>query len=125
MRWSAPGCRSSMTAAIVGESVRGRPHAHREASARVSRTAISGQVAGSRRRGARRAVTRDVRAFEASLARFLEAAPDAMVIAGRDGLIQLVNAQAARLFGYARGELIGQPVERLIPTRFGAAHPQH
>lgn len=52
----------------------------------------------------------------------LEAAPDAMVIAGANGRIVLVNAQAERLFGYGRDELFGEPVERLIPSRFHARH---
>jgi PAS domain S-box-containing protein len=55
----------------------------------------------------------------------LEAAPDAMVIADGQGRIALVNAQAERLFGYARDELVGQPVELLMPARFRAAHPAH
>ena len=52
----------------------------------------------------------------------LEAAPDAMIIAGPDGRIVLVNAQAERLFGYTRDELLGELVERLIPARFQAGH---
>ena len=45
----------------------------------------------------------------------MEAAPDAMVCVDRDGRIALVNAQTERLFGYGRDELIGQPVEMLVP----------
>lgn len=52
----------------------------------------------------------------------LEAAPDAMIIAGPDGRIVLVNAQAEKLFGYTRRELIGELVERLIPTRLQGGH---
>jgi PAS domain S-box-containing protein len=52
----------------------------------------------------------------------LEAAPDAIVIVDQGGRIQLVNAQTERLFDYAREELIGEPVEILIPQRF---HKQH
>jgi PAS domain S-box-containing protein len=55
----------------------------------------------------------------------LEAAPDAMVIAAPDGRIVLVNAQAETLFGYTRGELIGELVERLIPNRLQADHVAH
>lgn len=55
----------------------------------------------------------------------LEAAPDATVIVDRDGKIMLVNAAAERTFGYRREELLGQPVEILVPPRFRARHSQH
>jgi PAS domain S-box-containing protein len=52
----------------------------------------------------------------------LEAAPDGMVIVNNDGVIQLVNAQTEKLFGYARAELIGQKVEMLVPSRYQGRH---
>jgi diguanylate cyclase (GGDEF)-like protein/PAS domain S-box-containing protein len=55
----------------------------------------------------------------------LEAAPDAMVIVNAHGHIALVNAQAERLFGYRRGEIVGQSISELIPRRFRASHRQH
>lgn len=55
----------------------------------------------------------------------VEAAPNAIILAGRDGKIVLVNAQTEKLFGYTRRELLGHPVEMLVPERFRAAHPGH
>jgi two-component system sensor histidine kinase/response regulator len=55
----------------------------------------------------------------------LESAPDAIVGIGRDGRIMVVNAQTEKLFGYARGELLGQSVEMLVPERFRGAHSGH
>jgi len=55
----------------------------------------------------------------------LEAAPDAMVIVGRDGRIALINSQMERLFGYPREQLLGQPVDILVPERYRVAHGEH
>ncbi|MBL9166229.1 MAG: PAS domain S-box protein [Verrucomicrobiales bacterium] len=53
----------------------------------------------------------------------LEAAPDGMVIVDETGKVVLVNSQAELLFGYTRQELLGQPIEILIPQRFRERHP--
>ncbi len=55
----------------------------------------------------------------------LELTPDAIVGVRGDGLIALANAQVEALFGYAREELVGQPLEMLVPERFRAAHRSH
>ncbi len=55
----------------------------------------------------------------------LEAAPDAMIITDHDGRILLVNRQAEVLFGYDRQELVGRPVEVLIPERYRGPHLAH
>ncbi len=66
-----------------------------------------------------------VRASEERFRSLLESAPDAMVIVDSDGQIVLVNEQTERMFGYRRAELLGQPVELLMPERFRASHTRH
>src|SRR6266478_116756 len=55
----------------------------------------------------------------------LESAPDAMVIVDGRGQVAMVNAQAEALFGYAREELVGEPVEQLVPERIRGQHVRH
>lgn len=64
-----------------------------------------------------------LRLSEEWLRRIIDAAPTAMVMINPAGRIELVNAQAEIIFGYTRGEMLGRPVEMLVPERFGAGHP--
>ena len=52
----------------------------------------------------------------------LESAPDSIVIVDRRGRIAIVNQQVEQMFGYRRDELVGQPIEILIPDRFREQH---
>jgi PAS domain S-box-containing protein len=70
-------------------------------------------------------VNRDITARLQSQMALLELAPDAILGIRHDGLIVLVNAQVEALFGYERKELIGQPVEVLVPERLREHHHSH
>ena len=65
------------------------------------------------------------RAAERQFEQLLEFAPDAVVGVDELGVIVLVNRQVERVFGYGRDELIGEPVERLVPERFHTIHVSH
>jgi PAS domain S-box-containing protein len=68
----------------------------------------------------------DITERERAEARFrvaVESSPSGMVIINRAGRIELVNRETERLFGYSRDELIGQPIERLVPDRLRERHP--
>jgi PAS domain S-box-containing protein len=55
----------------------------------------------------------------------IEAAPTGMVMIDRTGAIVLVTAQIESVFGYRRDELLGKPIEMLVPERFRGRHPAH
>lgn len=63
--------------------------------------------------------------IEAKFQGLWEAAPDATLMIGPDGLIQLVNSQTEKLLGYSRDELIGQAIEILVPPRYRTGHPRN
>lgn len=69
----------------------------------------------------RRAVS-GIRDSESRFRGLLESAPDAIVIVDQRGRIELINGQTEKWFGYGRQELIGKPVEQLIPERYRSPH---
>ena len=66
-----------------------------------------------------------VRSSERLFRTLFEFSPDAIVACDQEGRISEVNARVGRMFGYERSELLGQPVEILVPERFRHAHPDH
>jgi PAS domain S-box-containing protein len=65
------------------------------------------------------------RDFHIQYRELLDAAPDGMIVVDQTSTIVFVNIQAEKMFGYSRTELVGKPIDVLIPQRFRAKHPKH
>jgi PAS domain S-box-containing protein len=66
-----------------------------------------------------------LRRSEQQFRSLFEFSPDAIVVTNGEGKIAEVNTQVEKFFGYTRSELLGQPIEILIPERFRATHPNY
>lgn len=53
----------------------------------------------------------------------IEGAPNAMVLIDQSGIIEMLNAQAEKIFGYDRAALLGKSIDILLPERFRHSHP--
>lgn len=71
---------------------------------------------------ARKAAERRIAEQQERLRLVVESSPNGVLTVDAEGRIALVNAQIEKLFGYERDELIGQPVEVLVPVRLREAH---
>src|ERR1700683_4685905 len=60
-----------------------------------------------------------------AIERLFEFSPDAILVSDERGVMRAANPRAEELFGYSSKELIGQPVEMLVPVRFRGGHPRH
>jgi two-component system, LuxR family, sensor kinase FixL len=77
-----------------------------------------------RMRGAALDITKRMQAEE-QFRLVVEAAPSAMIMVNTEGCITLVNTQAEAVFGYSRQELLGRPIETLVPERFRCHHAEY
>jgi two-component system, sensor histidine kinase len=71
---------------------------------------------------------RDIEAGDTSEAYFrhlLQAAPDSMIIVDENGRIAIANDQSEKMFGYSRDELLGKPIEMLLPEGVRERHVGH
>ncbi len=60
-----------------------------------------------------------------SLSVLLNAVPDAVVVADQLGKISFINQQTTQMFGYLQEEMIGQPLEKLMPEQYRETHQHH
>ena len=97
------------------------PDRGQDRAAELSKTNAALQAEIDERRRTEQALMQSRAEFQA----LLESAPDAIVSVDADGRIVLVNSQTEKMFGYSREELLGQPVEVLIPPRYNRAHIHH
>lgn len=67
----------------------------------------------------------DFETLAALAAKVVEASPDAKIVIDENGSVVIFNAQAEFLFGYARSEIEGQPIEKLLPAAIKDIHVAH
>ena len=64
-----------------------------------------------------------VKLTELTFQLIVESSPNAIILVNKEGKVEYINNQSEKLFGYSRSELIGYPVDKLIPQRFMKNHP--
>src|SRR5262245_44590908 len=74
------------------------------------------------RKQAEKALAAERKQSEERFRLVVESSPNAIVMVNARGVIDLVNSQTEKMFGYSREELVGQPVEILVPERFRDQH---
>src|SRR5690349_6464671 len=62
---------------------------------------------------------------QSALTAMLDLSPDALILVNEAGTIMMLNEQTETFFGYSRQELLGQPLEWLLPERLHAVHLAH
>ncbi|MBI3628627.1 MAG: PAS domain S-box protein [Candidatus Rokubacteria bacterium] len=73
----------------------------------------------------RKRIENDLRRTTSRLAGILKMAPDAIIAVDEDQRIVVFSEGAELVFGYAAAEVVGQPVDILLPSRFVEAHRGH
>jgi formate hydrogenlyase transcriptional activator len=106
------------------ETPKGRVHFQTSVSPlRDSRGSIAGIVGIGRDVTERKRAEETLRKSQAMFENLFEHSPDAVLTTDAQGRIVRANARVEKLFGYGREELLGQPVEVLVPERFRDGHP--
>jgi PAS domain S-box-containing protein len=102
---------------VIPTSAKGEIGVLARAFARMS-TEVSEKAASLQRE------TDERRAADEKFRLAVDASPSGLVMSRSDGTIVLINAQAERIFGYERGELLGQSIDRLVPEAFRRHHAE-
>ena len=100
--------------------VRWENHPWRNAQGEIGGIIIFSEVITDRKRD-----EQALRESEARWRALLESAPQGIIASDEGGRIVVVNARTEEVFGYGRDELVGQPLELLLPERFREAHAVH
>lgn len=79
----------------------------------------------TRQLSAENVVLRSSGETDAIMRDILDAAPDAMLLVNRHGVIEAANKQAERMFRYLPGQMRGVPLDELVPQRFRDQHTAH
>ena len=72
----------------------------------------------------RKLAEQEQKATKERLSAIFDSSPDALLIVGPDGKIDMANRQAQTLLGYPVDELVGRPVDDFMPTRYRPGHPE-
>lgn len=89
----------------------------------ISKQDVSHKSAGDVRR--RAACVADIFQVDVTIRTLLESLAESVVIIDNTANIILVNKQAEKLFGYTKEEIVGLPLNVLLPERFRTSHPEH
>ncbi len=87
--------------------------------------AVERELRDAESRRERRRAEEALAASEARFRALLESAPQGVIAVDEKGLVALVNVGTEEMFGYSRNELIGRPLDILLPERLRAAHLEH
>lgn len=73
----------------------------------------------------RKRAERELQAKEEQFRSLMEASPNGIVVADKDGRVVIVNKAAEKMFGYSRKELFGNKIEMLVPVHLREGHAKH
>ncbi|MFL6210411.1 MAG: PAS domain S-box protein [Pyrinomonadaceae bacterium] len=127
--WPNPAARAEVIELLKSQGrIRNRETEYRMKDGQVRRFLMSAEIIELEGRPHLITASIDITERDRAEERFrqlIEGAPNGMVMVDGTGKLVLINAQIEKTFGYNRAELLGQPIEMLVPARFHAHHPAY